>query len=163
MGSPNETAPLLREWPMKSTDWRRVSRAFGLALGLLAALPGAASAGERLDGSELAATFSGMTLDGVYSSGDGFTETYRADHSILYVDANGVVSGKWSVKGDHFCTFYTGMDGGCFMIETNGANCFTFYVADPASGGVDQMQWNARGWDRDEGESTCPTVPERSV
>lgn len=137
--------------------------AAGLALALVAGSPGPVGAGERLKGTDLAATFSGMTLDGIYLSGERFTETYSEDHSILYVDGGGVVRGEWTVKGDHFCTFYTGMDGGCFMVEANGANCFTFFVADPESGNIDQMRWNARGWDRDKGEGTCPTVPERSV
>ena len=163
MGSPNETALLLREWSMKSTDRRAGRRAAMAALSLALWTGSIALAGETVNARDLEKTFKGMTLDGVYYNSAYFTEVYREDGSIRYSDANGADSGKWSVKNGQFCTFYEGQEGACFTVEKDGANCFTFFEKDPDTGQIDRDKWTSRGWDRAKGKATCPTAPEVEI
>ena len=150
-----ETAPVLRERPMKSTDMR-VSR---LAAALLVALVAApAAAGSRMSGAEIEAALAGVTLDGIYFGGDYFTEAYHDDGTIRYWDAVAADSGEWSVQDDQFCTFYHGQEGACFAVERDGANCFTFFEKDPDTGDTDPEKWTSRGWIRGR-DNTCPGTP----
>lgn len=131
-------------------------------LALLAALlaPATGMAGEPLGEAEIASTFRGMTLDGIYRDGEFFSETYNEDGSIRYHGQTGADSGEWSVEGGRFCTFYEGAEGACFFVERDGANCFTFTAPDEKAGRtVPQKDWTSRGWDRTK-PSTCPTAPE---
>jgi hypothetical protein len=130
-----------------------------LAAALLAAtLP--AAAGERMRAADIAKTFEGMTLDGIYENGAFFTETYNDDGSIRYHDSNGADSGKWSVENDQFCTFYSGQQGACFFVQRDGANCFSFFEESQAKDhkGEPADHWTSRGWSRD-AASTCPEAP----
>jgi hypothetical protein len=138
---------------MKSTD-KHLPAVVLAIIASLVALP--AGAGERMKAAEIDKAFRGMTLDGVYSNGSFFTEVYNPDGSIRYHDATAADSGAWSVKNDMFCTFYEGKQGACFFVEREGANCFSFYEEDAASGGGGQArkQWTSRGWNRAE-KSTC--------
>jgi hypothetical protein len=157
IGLPKKTALLLREWRMKSTDgwWGIPVQAAALAAALLAA--GVAEAGERLNNDALTHTFRGATIMGFYPDSTLFTETYSGDGSVKYFDRDGTAHGTWSIRDDHFCTFYKEMDGSCFVVEHDGANCFTFYSVDPATNKIDPEDWSARAWDPENGKNTCPT------
>jgi hypothetical protein len=136
----------------------RPFRIFALLVSLLA--PAAGMAGEPLGEAEIASTFRGMTLDGIYRDGEFFSETYNEDGSIRYHGQTGADSGEWSVEGGRFCTFYEGAEGACFFVERDGANCFTFTAPEEKAGRtVPQKDWTSRGWDRTK-PSTCPTAPE---
>jgi hypothetical protein len=141
---------------MKSTDACRRGMVAALALMMAATAAAPALAGEKLNDSELRLALSGVTVEGDYGDGAPFTETYRANGSIKYSDEQGAQTGTWSIKDGHFCTFYKGMDGGCFVVERDGANCYTFFSADPQTGKIDPLHWTARAWDSAKGGDTCP-------
>ncbi|SHF50260.1 hypothetical protein SAMN02745157_2232 [Kaistia soli DSM 19436] len=128
----------------------------------LAAAAHPAAAGERMTTGEIEATFSGMTLDGIYRSGEFFSETYRDDGSIRYHGTEGADMGEWSAEGGRFCTFYESADGGCFFVDRDGANCFTFTVDEGTLNPKPARDWTSRGWDRTR-PSTCPKAPEAST
>jgi hypothetical protein len=144
---------------MKST----VKRIGWLAVAVLAGGIGPGMAGSLIEPGKLSATFSGMTLDGVYADGTNFTETYGDDGSIRYHDVDRSDSGTWTVRGDTFCTFYESAKGACFYVERDGANCFTFLNSVDRHGSpAPADKWTSRGWDRAH-PSTCPKPPEASI
>jgi hypothetical protein len=137
--------------------WPGLTLRLGVAL-LLAVSP--ALAGERLAEADIAQTFSGMTLDGIYAEGEFFSETYKDDGTIRYHGSEGADTGEWSVQNGKFCTFYEGQQGACFFVEKDGANCYSFFAeADGSDGRLPEVKWTSRGWDRSL-PSTCPTAPE---
>ena len=142
---------------MKSTT----SPALLVAL-LAAACPAAAS--DHLLGFEIRRALGGITLDGIYPGGVFFSETYGADGTIRYHDANGADSGQWAVRGDTFCTFYERQPGACFYVLSHGANCFTFHQAAESKSGrrAPTSDWSAEGWNRDR-PATCPKAPEAEI
>jgi hypothetical protein len=142
---------------MKSTAERSARVAIAAALILLA---GAADAGQRMLGFEMRQAFRGITLDGVYGDGTFFTETYVADGTIEYRDAEGADTGKWSISGETFCTFYERRAGACFFVQRDGANCFSFYEATDTGGAT--KVWTSRGWNR-ASHATCPEAPGAEV
>jgi hypothetical protein len=143
---------------------RRTAAVLVAAAALLALVAAGADAGERIAEAEIAAIFSGMTLDGVYADGTFFSETYKEDGSIRYHDTDGADTGEWSVQDGRFCTFYEDQQGACFVVEKDGANCFTFYAPqeDDKPDSPPEKDWTSRGWDRSK-PSTCPTRPEIAI
>lgn len=135
----------------------------GVEIGwMLAALllAGPAMAGERLPAAEIEKTFSEMTLDGTYADGSFFSETYNSDGTIRYHDPDGADSGEWSVRDGRFCTFYESAQGACFVVERDGANCFSFYAeSGTAPDAKVDTDWTSRGWNRSL-PPTCPKAPE---
>jgi hypothetical protein len=127
-----------------------------LALALAA---GTALAAERLDDDAITATLSGVTLEGVYGDGARFSEMYIDNGRVSYFDARGFVTGTWEVKGGTLCTFYEGMEGGCFAVERESENCFVFLAASSGKGkeGGESGEIVARGWDSAR-PSTCEGV-----
>jgi hypothetical protein len=146
---------------MKST--KTGLRRAAIAMLVLAFSVAAVSAGETMTPGDIAKTFSGMTLDGIYFNNTYFTETYNDDGTIRYHDTSSADSGKWFVRKGQFCTFYDGQEGACFTVEKDGANCFTFYEEDPDTGKIDHDRWTSRGWNRAAGKATCPTAPEVEI
>lgn len=143
---------------MKSSGRCLRQRTIAAAAAVLLALP--ALAGERVPEAELEGIFSGMTLDGVYADGTFFTEIYKDDGSIRYHDPDGSDSGEWSVQDGKFCTFYEASQGACFIVERDGANCYSFFVPDgPGPDAKPEADWTSRGWNR-ELPPTCPKAPE---
>ena len=108
---------------------RAAGRVVVVALAFLGAGPAAAS--QRMSADDIATALGGIVLDGIYADGTYFTEAYHDDHSIRYWDANGAASGEWSIEKGLFCTFYENLEGACFAVERDGANCFTFFEMDP--------------------------------
>ena len=134
----------------------RVTRLAAAAAMALLAAP--AAAGTPMTGPDIEAILGGVTLDGVYFSGDYFTEVYRLDGTIRYWDAIAADSGEWSVQDSQFCTFYESQEGACFTVERDGDNCFTFFEKDPDTGAIDPKKWTSRGWIRGR-DNTCPETP----
>ena len=135
-----------------------------LPLAALLLSTGAASAGERLSGRDLAPIFAGERIDGVYQDGSRFTETYAKDGRTDYREGGRASSGQWSVRGDLFCTFYEAPDmpGGCFVVVRDSANCFDSFAVENEEEARsivgDRRAWSARAWQAD-AISTCEGVP----
>jgi len=109
-------------------------------------------------GSELTATFRGMTLEGTYNDGEDtkYRETYNPDGTILYHDEDhGDQNGVWAVNGNTFCTYYEGIPGSCFQVTTEGTNCFSFTAVAFADRPAPPNDWTARGWNNN-AASSCP-------
>ncbi len=121
-----------------------------------------------MTGTEIRRAVSGVTIDGVYPGGVAWTETYKTDGKIDYMETGKRMTGQWSLEGAVFCTLYNGgSEGGCWRVRSVGANCFVFYITTrprPGQGTtatipVDKT-WGAMGW-RQGVTSTCegrPTV-----
>jgi hypothetical protein len=111
-----------------------------------------------MDEQMMAKAFAGRTIDGRYSSGLTFTETYASDGRISYRDPTVTASGNWRVTAQGFCTFYDEMNGGCFLVRRLGTNCFEFYFSEgPDSGPLSPKEgkpYVAQGW-YPEKPSTC--------
>jgi hypothetical protein len=112
----------------------------------------------------LAAAFAGTTIDGHYSDGTTFTESYRADGRLDYRERARALEGHWSVVNGTFCTIYdTSPTGGCFRVTKVSANCYEFYFqardeAEAARPDVGRPSWTARGWRNDQ-PTTCTERP----
>lgn len=100
---------------------------------------------------ELRKQFSNTTIDGRYASGKAFTESYRTDGTLSYIEPGVTLGGRWSIREGTFCTIYdTDAAGGCFRVSRAGPNCFEFYfvartedtVPAPSEGAP---RWTARG------------------
>ncbi len=137
-----------------STARRRIAAAL-----LLLVAAGSVFAGERLGTDAIAATFKGMSLDGIYRDGEFFSETYAEDGTIRYHGLAGADRGEWSAASNRFCTFYEGAEGGCFFVERDGDNCFTFFLDEGGATPKPAADWISRGWDRSR-KATCPAAPE---
>lgn len=144
----------------------RMCRALALAVLLLGAgrVTPAAGEGIWMGDTAIRETFSGHTIDGTYSDGTPFTESYLANGRLAYSEVRRRLAGRWSVVEGTFCTLYdNAVPGGCFKIRRTGENCFEFYFAavdeeDLAVGTTDPPRWVARGWRKDQ-PATCQTVP----
>jgi hypothetical protein len=131
-----------------STAFRAV-----VVIGLL--ISGAATTSAKTDwltAAELKSVFSAQTVNGEYPGGQTFSEVYGADGSIRYSEPHRTSGGKWSIKGDAFCTFYDspGMAGACFKVTRASVNCLQYHViSGSAATGAKMLdprqQWDARG------------------
>ncbi len=122
-------------------------------------LPVPARAQENWMGEQaMTKTFAGRTIEGRYSTGLTFTETYASDGRISYRDVGIMASGNWRVTAQGFCTFYDDMNGGCFLVRRLGANCFEFYISESQDSGPlsprEGTPYVAQGW-YPEKPSTC--------
>lgn len=106
-----------------------------------------------MDGAAIRQAFAGVTLAGIYADGVWFRESYAGDGAIDYTDDRGSDRGRWSVIGNIFCTFYDKLAGGCFAVERESANCFTFYSVDILARRAEA--WTAHGWNT-ASPATCP-------
>lgn len=133
-------------------------RVAALAAGLLPA--SAASDLPWMTESALNRVFSGKTIDGHYSDGGTFVESYTADGRISYQDERRRQAGRWSVQAGTFCTIYDiDPTGGCFRVHQVSDNCFEFYFAARTEEQAlerprDKPSWTARGWVKGQ-TSTC--------
>ncbi len=130
-------------------------RRVGLASAAVVLVAGGAglAAAETMDGATIEATFSGMSLTGIYDDGSRYSEIYAPDGSISYVDvANGHLAGEWEVRGDTFCTTYEDGQGACLTAEQVSSNCYIF--AEPPRKGAEPALGVVIGWNALE-ESTC--------
>lgn len=137
-----------------------------LAVGVLAALPTVSQATPWMSDAELSAEFGGHTIDGVYSDGQTFRESYHDGGRLTYRENREVRTGYWSVVRGTFCTIYDLQDsGGCFRVRRRSQNCFEFYFitrneAEARQRDPDRepISWTARAWDIRR-PSTCDETP----
>lgn len=103
----------------------------GMALALaLAGAPTGVRAAEFLSPTRLAEELGGKTIKGYYLADKvNFVEAYQADGRISYKDDLKGDVGRWSVRGQAFCTFYATIAGGCWFVLKHSANCLEFHRA----------------------------------
>ena len=108
------------------------------------------SAAACMDGLEISATFSGMTMTGNYGNGVKFTESYLPDGSLSYQDDEGSDHGRWFVRGSLFCTFYEASEGACYSVRKSAENCFEYFTQEKEDGSTHENAgaWNSVGWDQ---------------
>lgn len=117
------------------------------------------------------AAFIGKTLDGHYTNGLKWTETYASDGRLDYRESGRRAAGNWHFRSRVFCTLYdrgpqgAGLAGGCWTVVEASRNCYEFYAAganttEPVEDDIEgaMLRWTARGWRRDE-PSTCKEKP----
>jgi hypothetical protein len=145
-----------------------VTRLAGLAaLSLLAGVSGAWPAHadpEWMTEDAMRGAFIGKTLDGHYTNGLEWTETYDPNGRLDYRERVRASGGYWYFRGRVFCTFYDpghGFSGGCFTARQESANCYEFYFAGLSEHDADRAPlqgpfswWVARASRRGE-PSTC--------
>ena len=75
-------------------------RALSICCGLVAcaAVAAAAEPAAWLPGERITSALAGKTIAGRYANGRAFSETYRADGRIEYVENGRTSGGRWSVK-----------------------------------------------------------------
>ena len=139
----------------------------GLAAAAIAVLASAASAQTDMMGeSQIRGALAGKSVDGVYPSGEAWSETYHADGRIDYHESNRKLTGRWTIEGFVFCTLYDGgHGGGCWRVRATGENCFVFHLTSRANArrnvkSLVATQWGAMAWQPGK-PSTCegrPTV-----
>lgn len=118
-----------------------------------------AGQGTWMDEAEIRAAFAGQTIDGHYSNGDAFTESYLANGRIDYREKVRKLTGRWSVEAGTFCTIYDASPtGGCYRVRRMSGNCFEFYYVGRDESEVlvrpGRPAWTARGWHKNK-NSTC--------
>lgn len=125
-----------------------------------AAAPEEPAGGDWLVGEAVSREFAAKTLSGTYRGGEGWRESYNADHTLSYLDSRGPMTGHWSTEGKTFCTIYNEVStGGCYAVRRLSANCYeftfvTYSVEEARSAPLPATDWHARGW-RIEAPSTC--------
>jgi hypothetical protein len=103
-----------------------------------------------LDDAELQ-RFNGATIDGRYVNGKPFTEQYRGDGRLNYVEHDMALGGHWSITQGTLCTIYDYDEtGGCYRVMRVDTNCYEFYFVsrteEAAPGPSDgKPRWTARG------------------
>lgn len=116
---------------------------------------------------DIRGAFAGHTVDGVYTTGLTFSESYSSNGRLDYRegphDAGRRMSGDWSIVDGAFCTFYdTTAQGGCFRVRQLGRNCYAFYYLAATKAEITDVaepkEFTARGWRRNE-PSDCVGVP----
>jgi hypothetical protein len=102
---------------------------FVVFLGLTVA-PLSASAGEFLAPDALVTELGGHVIKGYYLHDKvQFVEAYQPGGRIAYKDDLKADAGRWSVRGQAFCTFYDRITGGCWFVIKKSGNCFEFHQA----------------------------------
>ncbi len=127
-----------------------------MVLGFLLAIglghpPATALAKEWLSATEIESGLGGKTLEGMYATGQRFTERYLSGGQLEYVESGVLVTGHWSVTAGTLCTIYdTDPAGGCYRVARSGSNCYEFYFvsrSEAAAPGPPDVKpdWTARG------------------
>ena len=105
-----------------------------------------------MSGDAIRGTFAGEHLQGVYPSGNRWTEQIKIGGKSDYREEARHWVGDWWVDGDAFCFRYPppGL-GGCFRIARVSTNCFELYGVTGAEGGAREPpvladRWNGRMW-----------------
>ncbi len=89
-----------------------------------------ARAVEVLGPEQLKTELGGHTIKGYYVADRvQFVEVYLADGRITYKDDLKADAGRWSVRGNAFCTFYDRINGGCWYVLKRSVNCYEFFHA----------------------------------
>lgn len=108
----------------------QILKVLATALLLAAWLLRAAAAGELMTADQMRGEFDGHSITGYYTRDHiGFIEVYLGGGGIEYNDTEGSDTGKWSIAGGAFCTFYDHMSGACWYVVKEQPNCYEFYDA----------------------------------
>ena len=137
-----------------------------LAACVLASMPVGAVEATPMVAADMRATFYGTTLNGEYSDGLAWSETFDRSGRSSYAQEGAKASGRIAFRGETICFVYDGgFSGGCFKVWRRSINCFDFYGVDDTDrpyATSRQRQagtgWTARAW-RTDAESTCEAVP----
>lgn len=132
----------------------------------LFATPAAAVDAAPMDAAAMRAAFYGATLDGEYSDGLAWSETFSRSGRSVYAQEGARSAGRIAFRGPTICFVYeVGFDGGCFRVWRRSLNCFDFYGVDATDRPYATRQqqragtgWTARAW-RTDAQSTCKAVP----
>ena len=115
-----------------------------------------------MQGADIFDTFAGKKVAGNYASGLDFTEVYIKDGTTDYRDPQLKIIGRWSVVNGMFCTLYVEVQGGCFRVARESANCYAIYVAaqteDEARAPTILPRWIARCWIADTPSTCAPSI-----
>ena len=140
-----------------------MQNAVAMASALVMAVQGTALT-PWMDEAALTTAFRGKTIQGLYTSGSAFTETYAADGSIDYSEGPIAYQGHWSIQAGSFCTIYhSDPAGGCFQVRQVSDNCDEFYFVSrteqqAAEGDLSRPSWTARAAVSDR-DPTCSDKP----
>lgn len=130
------------------TRVKNIARITGVTAIMISA---AAAAGDPwMNEADLAATFTGATLEGKYGSGRSFSEVYLKDGSLEYREAAATIAGKWTLEAGAFCTIYDNdSSGGCYRVKKVADNCYEFHFVartkQQAHARPERPSWTARG------------------
>jgi hypothetical protein len=125
-----------------------------LVLGFLLTLglqPATALENDWLSANEIESGLGGKTLEGMYASGQRFTERYLQGGQLEYIESGVVMTGHWSVRAGTLCTIYdSDPSGGCYRVARSASNCYEFYFvsrSEDAAPGPPNVKpdWTARG------------------
>lgn len=134
------------------------------AIAVAIATPAADAVSRWMGDGDLRTTFGGQTIDGHYSDGTTFRESYFDSGRLDYREDARRMVGRWLVVEGTFCTLYDNLSpGGCFKVHRASSNCFEFYYAAADEDALAEApgqppRWTARAWIADR-PSTCPTTP----
>lgn len=137
---------------------------------LVLATPLHAVENRAMSQAEMRAAFFGTTLDGEYSDGLAWSESFDAAGRSVYRQSGARADGRILFTkgpgGDVICFRYErGFAGGCFEVRRRSVNCFDFYGTDGLGAPHASLRqrdggtgWTARAW-RTDAEGTCEAVP----
>ncbi len=124
------------------------------------ATPAASAKEFWLSREDMTRYFEGKTVIGKYVNGTPFTETYWVGGAISYRDNFITDQGHWNVTAQGFCTFYDNVNGACFQMRMEGANCYDFFAVEDQANGPNKdgkPVLVAQGWFPDK-PSTCTAL-----
>ena len=131
-------------------EFRYAALVLGISLAM-GHMPGSALAKDWLTAREIESGLGGKTLEGMYATGQRFTERYLPGGQLEYFEGGLVMSGHWSVTEGTLCTIYDAdPSGGCYRVSRSASNCYEFYFVsrseEAAPGPPDvKPDWTARG------------------
>jgi hypothetical protein len=98
----------------------RAALLFSIALALLAATEPAAADPVKMTGAEIEAALTGHSIEGVWGS-TRYVSSFDA-HGGTISTANGraPAHGRWSVKGDQYCSVWEQSGEACYDLERDG-------------------------------------------
>ena len=92
---------------------------FAIALALLAGTPAAADP-VKMSGAEIAATLTGRSVEGVWGA-TRYVSSFDAHGGTVYTaEGRPSAHGRWSVKGDRYCSVWEQSGEACYGLERDG-------------------------------------------
>ena len=97
----------------------RAALLFSTALALLAAEPAAADP-VKMTGAEIEAALTGHSIEGVWGS-TRYVSSFDAHGGTVYTaEGRPSAHGRWSVKGDQYCSVWEQSEESCYDLERDG-------------------------------------------
>ena len=92
---------------------------FSIALALLAGAPAAADP-VKMTGAEIQAALTGHSIEGVWGS-TRYVSSFDAHGGTVYTaEGRAPSQGRWSVKGDQYCSVWEQSGESCYDLEREG-------------------------------------------